>query len=116
MTRDAHAMDSDLVGRLEVDNISKVYRTSTGTVHALDHVALSIEAGQFVCSTLLDIIAGLTKADEGQVLADGQLVEGSGIWRPNSATGRRCCCLRRAVCSSICGRRWRMARYWRAAS
>lgn len=80
----------DLSGRLKVANVSKSYRTPTDTVHALDHVTLDIEAGEFVClvgasgcgkSTLLDIVAGLTKADEGEVLADGQSVDGPGRQR-----------------------------------
>lgn len=76
--------------KLVIDNVSKWFRTTRATVHALDNVSLSVGEAEFVClvgpsgcgkSTLLDIIAGLTKADEGQVIADGAPVEGPGRHR-----------------------------------
>src|SRR3977135_812456 len=65
--------------KLAVENVSKWFRTSRQTVHALDNVSLNIGEGEFVClvgpsgcgkSTLLDIISGLEVPDEGMVLAD----------------------------------------------
>ena len=76
--------------KLVVEGVSKRYKTSRTTVHALENINLAVGDGEFVClvgpsgcgkSTLLDIIAGLTKPDEGRVLADGQPVEGPGRHR-----------------------------------
>jgi NitT/TauT family transport system ATP-binding protein len=65
--------------KLAVEDVSKWFRTTRQTVHALDHISLEISEGEFVClvgpsgcgkSTLLDIIAGLATPDEGRVMAD----------------------------------------------
>jgi NitT/TauT family transport system ATP-binding protein len=69
--------------KLAIDNVSKSFQTSSGTVLALDRVSLNVAEGEFVClvgasgcgkSTLLSIIAGLEKPDSGTVLADGKPV------------------------------------------
>jgi NitT/TauT family transport system ATP-binding protein len=79
-----------LSAKLRVDHISKWYRTSSLTVHALDDVTLHIVEGEFVClvgpsgcgkSTLLNIIAGLEQPDRGQVLADDDAINGPGHHR-----------------------------------
>lgn len=73
--------------KLDVQSVSKWFRTSRANVHALADVSMQVAAGQIVCvvgpsgcgkSTLLDIIAGLTQPDAGQVFADGQKVAGPG--------------------------------------
>ncbi|HKM64822.1 MAG TPA: ABC transporter ATP-binding protein [Acidisphaera sp.] len=72
-------------GELEVDGVSKLFRTRRGIVQALDNISLRVAPGGFVClvgpsgcgkSTLLDIIAGLTRPDTGRVTADGIPVTG----------------------------------------
>lgn len=82
--------DMPLDGKLNVQGVSKWFRTQQGMLHALDDINLAVADGEFVClvgpsgcgkSTLLDIIAGLTKPDRGIVLADGQKVEGPGRHR-----------------------------------
>jgi NitT/TauT family transport system ATP-binding protein len=69
--------------KLSVENVSKWFRTRRQTVHALDDVSLQVAEGQFVClvgpsgcgkTTLLEIIAGLERPDQGRVLADHQVV------------------------------------------
>jgi len=69
--------------KLAIENVSKSFRTSSGTVRALDRISLSVAEAEFVClvgasgcgkSTLLNIIAGLEKPDSGRVLADGKPV------------------------------------------
>src|SRR5213075_1725951 len=76
--------------KLVVDNVSKWFRTSRQTVHALDKISLEIAEGEFVClvgpsgcgkSTLLDIIAGLETPDEGRVMADNEPVMNPGRHR-----------------------------------
>ena len=76
--------------KLVIDGVSKWFRSPTTTVHALDDVTLTVSEGEFVClvgpsgcgkTTLLDIIAGLTTADSGQVYEDDVLVDGPGRHR-----------------------------------
>ena len=76
--------------KLVLEHVSKWFRTSTLTVHALDDVTLHIAEGEFVClvgpsgcgkSTLLNIIAGLERPDRGMVQADGQAIAGPGPHR-----------------------------------
>jgi NitT/TauT family transport system ATP-binding protein len=67
------------------------YRTQAGErLLALDHINLQVRAGEFVCivgpsgcgkSTLLHLIAGLQAQTSGQVLVDGQPVQGPGTDR-----------------------------------
>ena len=76
--------------KLVIESVSKWYKTSRATVHALDSIDLAVAEGEFIClvgpsgcgkSTLLDIVAGLTKPDHGRVLADNRPVEGPGRHR-----------------------------------
>jgi NitT/TauT family transport system ATP-binding protein len=76
--------------KLAIERVSKWFRTTRTSVHALDQVTLHVDEGEFVClvgpsgcgkSTLLDIIAGLTMPDDGRVLADDQPVQGPGRHR-----------------------------------
>ncbi|CAN5896623.1 ABC transporter ATP-binding protein [soil metagenome] len=62
-----------------------------GDVVALDDVSLSVTGGELVAvvgssgcgkTTLLQLIAGLTDVDGGQVIIDGNLVSGGGTWVP----------------------------------
>lgn len=83
-------LDEAPPAKLAVRGVSKWFRTSRQTVHALDNISLEVAGGEFVClvgpsgcgkSTLLDIIAGLAKPDEGTVLADDHPVAGPGRHR-----------------------------------
>jgi len=68
---------------LSVDNLSKQYIVEQGAVSALQNLTLSVESGQLVAllgpsgggkTTLLRVIAGLTKPDSGDILFDRQSV------------------------------------------
>jgi ABC-type lipoprotein export system ATPase subunit len=68
---------------IELDGVSKVYRTGQGEVRALDDVTLRVEQGEFVAvrgpsgcgkSTMLTLIGGLALPSSGTVNAAGQAV------------------------------------------
>jgi len=77
--------------KVELSDISLSYRTQTGDrLLALDNINLQVRTGEFVCmvgpsgcgkSTLLHLIAGLHSPTAGQVLIDGQPVQGPGTDR-----------------------------------
>src|SRR5881227_1584724 len=73
--------------KLAIKDVSKTFQAATGKVLALDHVNLQVSEGEFVClvgpsgcgkTTLLNIIAGLEKPDNGSVRADGKPVTSPG--------------------------------------
>jgi NitT/TauT family transport system ATP-binding protein len=82
---------SDEASKVGLSEISLSYRTQDGErLLALDHINLQVRAGEFVCivgpsgcgkSTLLHLIAGLQAQTSGQVLVDGQPVQGPGTDR-----------------------------------
>lgn len=64
---------------VEVRNISKYY----GSIVALNNISMSVNAGEVLCllgdngagkSTMIKILSGVHKADEGEVLVGGQQV------------------------------------------
>lgn len=66
---------------IELAQVSKVYRTASGEVRALDRANLSIERGEFMTargpsgsgkSTLLLTIGGMIRPTAGRVLLEGQ--------------------------------------------
>jgi NitT/TauT family transport system ATP-binding protein len=71
--------------RLELRSLNKSFRTKRRVVHALKDVSFSVAPGEFVCilgpsgcgkSTLLYMIAGLEQADSGQIIMNGQPING----------------------------------------
>jgi len=73
--------------KLVIEEVSKSFQTTSGTVLALDRISLQVNEAEFVCivgpsgcgkTTLLNIIAGLEKPDSGRVLADGKAVTSPG--------------------------------------
>ncbi|MBD0317287.1 MAG: ABC transporter ATP-binding protein [Thermoleophilia bacterium] len=70
--------------------ITMVFETRRGSVTALDDVSLEVPDAHFAClvgasgcgkSTLLNILAGLVPPTSGEVLLDGQPIEGPGADR-----------------------------------
>jgi putative ABC transport system ATP-binding protein len=66
---------------ITAENLTKVYGSGDTAVTALDHVDLSVEAGEFVAimgpsgcgkSTLLHLLGGLDRPSEGRVIIEGQ--------------------------------------------
>jgi NitT/TauT family transport system ATP-binding protein len=84
----APALEIPKVGLRE---ICLSYRTQTGErLLALDHINLEVRAGEFVCvvgpsgcgkSTLLHLIAGLHSPSSGEILVDGNPIQGPGTDR-----------------------------------
>jgi NitT/TauT family transport system ATP-binding protein len=73
--------------KLAIEDVSKTFQTAAGKFLALDRVSLQVNEAEFVClvgpsgcgkTTLLNIIAGLEKPDNGTVLADGKPITGPG--------------------------------------
>jgi spermidine/putrescine transport system ATP-binding protein len=67
-------------GNVYLENISKSYQTSRGTIKAVDDITIDIDKGEFLfllgpsgCgkTTSLRIIAGLVKPDSGNIHIDG---------------------------------------------
>jgi len=65
---------------IQAENLTKVYGRGNTAVTALDHVNVSVNAGEFVAimgpsgcgkSTLLHLLGGLDRASEGRVVIDG---------------------------------------------
>ena len=68
---------------LEVEAVTKVYRTRRGIVTALENISFTVERGEFLAivgpsgcgkSTLMRIVAGLRRATAGRVLLGGKPV------------------------------------------
>lgn len=76
--------------KLQLRNITKMFNTndsSKSSVTAVENVTLQIEEGEFVCfvgpsgcgkSTLLNILAGLDKPTEGEIILNGHPINGTG--------------------------------------
>jgi putative ABC transport system ATP-binding protein len=65
---------------VQAENLTKVYGKGETAVTALDHVNLSVDAGEFLAvmgpsgcgkSTLLHLLGGLDRPTEGRVMIDG---------------------------------------------
>ena len=70
---------------IEVSNIIKTFATSNGINRVLNGVSLNVFEGDFICvvgpsgcgkTTLLNILAGLDKPDEGSVTFNGKTING----------------------------------------
>lgn len=77
--------------KLQVRNLSKRFKTSNSNkveyVTAIENIDLTINDGEFVCitgpsgcgkSTLLNILAGLDKPTEGEIILNGHEINGTG--------------------------------------
>ena len=77
--------------KLQVRNLSKKFKTTSSNnaeyVTAIDNISLTINDGEFVSivgpsgcgkSTLLNILAGLDKPTEGEIILNGHQIDGTG--------------------------------------
>ncbi|GHD20850.1 ABC transporter ATP-binding protein [Tianweitania populi] len=80
----------DVVGSVEIRNVSKTFRVKDREVHALDDVSLSIRPREFISivglsgcgkSTLLRFLAGLDTPDKGTITVDGAAIAGPSLKR-----------------------------------
>jgi len=71
--------------KVDIQNVRRVFHGSSGDVVALDGVSLQMRENEFVCvvgpsgcgkTTLLNILSGLDKQDEGVVMVDGKEIRG----------------------------------------
>ena len=79
------------ISKVGLSDICLSYRAQSGErLLALDHINLQVRAGEFLCivgpsgcgkSTLLHLIAGLHSQSSGQILVDGNPVQGPGTDR-----------------------------------
>lgn len=76
--------------KLCIRHISKSFQSKTGSVFVLEDINLEIQQGEFVCivgpsgcgkTTLLNIVAGLEKADTGELWSNGRKINGAGTDR-----------------------------------
>src|SRR5215472_12314125 len=76
------------MSHIEIRDVSLVYDTPSGRVHAVDNVSFNIAASEFLCivgpsgcgkSTLLNIIAGFIPPTGGEISIAGKAVTGLGI-------------------------------------
>ena len=72
---------------LDVREVHKTFASPRGSTHVLGGAALAMEDGEFVAivgysgsgkTTLVSLIAGLIRADRGEIALDGALVTGPG--------------------------------------
>jgi NitT/TauT family transport system ATP-binding protein len=79
------ASQSNEAGYVRVEHATKYYKTTTGSVHALESIDLDVRKGEFVAvvgpsgcgkSTLLWAMSGLHDLTSGQVVVDGTTVTG----------------------------------------
>ena len=82
--------ERNLIPKVQIKAVEKIYEGRNGKTVALNGVSLDIYNNEFICvvgpsgcgkSTLLNIIAGLHEATSGEVLVDGVKVEGTGVDR-----------------------------------
>jgi nitrate/nitrite transport system ATP-binding protein len=73
---------------LQIENLAKVFGANTDPV--FDHVNFSVDSGEFACvighsgcgkTTILNILAGLDSASDGNVFMDGREVQGPSLER-----------------------------------
>lgn len=70
---------------VQLEHVSKSFRHNGHTVEVLHDVSLTVQEGEFVCllgpsgcgkSTIINLIAGLDRADAGRITVSGQPVTG----------------------------------------
>lgn len=70
-----------------IHHLSKSFQSKNGRVSVLEDINLEIKQGEFVClvgpsgcgkTTLMNIVAGLEKADSGEVWANGRRISNAG--------------------------------------
>jgi NitT/TauT family transport system ATP-binding protein len=78
------------VTELTVDHVTVTYPRRGGDVTALDDVSIAVDKGQFVSivgasgcgkSTLLNVVGGLVPPSDGEVLLNGEAIDGPGADR-----------------------------------
>ncbi|MEF9955739.1 MAG: ABC transporter ATP-binding protein [Acinetobacter sp.] len=83
-------MASIHVGSVKINHLNKSYHQNDENLKVLDEVSLEIKAGEFVSivgssgcgkSTLLRLLVGLDDQYDGDILVDGQAIDGTSLER-----------------------------------
>lgn len=73
--------------KLQLRSVGKTFHSRTGDRCALKDVSFEVDSGELLClvgpsgcgkTTVLNLIAGLERPDQGEVLIDGHAIEGPG--------------------------------------
>ncbi|MCR5256182.1 MAG: ABC transporter ATP-binding protein [Acetatifactor sp.] len=85
MRKEVDEVVNEVVNKVSLRNVSKVYNVGEKEYRALDHVDLDIEEGKLVVilgpsgagkSTLLNLIGGMDTPSEGEVIVNGENITG----------------------------------------
>ncbi|WP_277585889.1 ABC transporter ATP-binding protein [Psychrobacillus antarcticus] len=87
LKKQGNAIPKITTPKLEIKDVGKIFKTKSGETVALEKTSFTVEDGEFVTilgpsgcgkSTILRIVAGLEESTSGQVLLDGQEINGPG--------------------------------------
>lgn len=126
VTKDGQSSGPGSTAAVGIKDVAVRFRTKNRDVTALTDIDLEVPMGQFVAivgpsgcgkSTLLKLVAGLLKPSAGDVLLNGERVQGRATTSATSSSARPCWSGVRRAATSCCRRRCgRCRRSWGAGA